>query len=374
MRRRAHLLTTLLASAVAAGSLALTSTAPAAAGDSRTSWTMRSEPGDFVGSGQTWSYDEDDAIISVTGDAEAVTARVTRYDGLLWTADLAAPTGSALEVGTTYRAEYRAYREPGAAQLSVHGNGNGCDGGYGEFTIVELAVDDAGAVQRFSARFEQHCDGDEAALLGVIAWQASEPPAPLPPAPAEPVFRLRRDAALNAAVVRWTNPGADRFVTAEVRLAAGPAPATPDDGREVYSGRGEEVLVRGLEQGRDYSVSVFTTGYDGSVAGPVTRRVKGTLLRLGKRPKPGRGSWLDIRLTDLDGRGIDDAEVDLYLRRPGSDTWRRVSGWYTNARGVGHREWISSRTRHYRAVFDGAGPHLGSVSSQVRLRGEPRER
>lgn len=349
--------------------------APASADDGYSSWTMRSEPGDFVGSGQTWAYTTDNATIRTEGDASQVTLFLSHYDDLVWIAEFAAPVGEELTAGRTYPAVYLPQPTPETATMYVHGDGNGCDGGHGEFTVDEAAYDDAGELARFAVRFEQHCDGDEAALLGSIAWQALEPARPLPPAAAEPVTDLSATAGLDLALLTWANPGSDRFVTTEVRVARGLVPpATLGEGREAYSGRREGLLLRELWQGRDFAVSVFTTGPDGSVAGPVSRRLRGTRLSLVERPRPGVGKGLVIRLRDLAGRGVRDAHVDLYQRRPRSDTWRRVSGWETNRRGQAVRDWVNFRTRWYRAVFDGAGRHLGSVSSEIRVRGERRHR
>ena len=373
MGRRARFLTALGAVGAVATSLVGALASPAVAGFDHSSWFMRSEPMDYVGRGQTWSYTEDDALITAEGDAHQVTLTLSRYDGRVWSARLAAPVGGALVSGTTYPAERIPEPTPTTATMDVSGNGRGCNSGGGEFTVDEASYDDSGVVDRFAVRFEQHCDGDEAALLGTIAWQASEPAVPLPPAPAEPVTRLDATAGLELGHLRWRNPGEDRFVTTVVRLSNTlEPPATIHDGRRVYSGRGEHLLLRELWQTSDYSVSVFTRGPDGSVAGPVSTRLRGTTLSLVERPALGYSKNLVIRLTDLAGRGVRDAQVTLYERRPGSDTWRAASGWETNRRGRAVRDWVNFRTRAYRAVFSGMGRHLGSISSEILVRGEGR--
>jgi hypothetical protein len=345
---------------------------PAAADDQNTAWYMRSEPGDYVGRGQTWYYQPSTAIISAEGDAREVVLSVDGINGRIWTARLAAPEGEELLAGSTYTA-MRDPSGPDIAAMDVHGAGRGCNHSLGEFTVDQATYDDAGAVARFAFHFEQRCDDDDAALLGSVAVKSLEPAFALPPAPAEPVTDLTATAGLNGALVSWDNPGDDRFVTTQARLSKGPvAPATLDEGRRVYTGRGDQVLLHDLWLGQDFSVSVFTTGPDGSVAGPVSTRLLGTDLSFVMRQQPGRGMNLRIRLTDTTGEGVGDAHVALYERRPSSDRWRPVSGWWTHEEGRAVREWVTFRTRWYRAVYSGAGNHLGTVSSDLLVRGEPR--
>ena len=347
---------------------------PAAADLEYTSWFMRSEPGDYVGRGKTWSYYPNSAYFPAEGDAEQVTLTLSLIDGRLWTAKFAAPEGELLVAGSSFPAmRDPALAGPGVAAMDVFGSGRGCNNGSGEFTVDQAAYDETGAVTRFAVHFEQHCDIDGDALLGSIAVKALDPAYTLPPAPAEPVMWLSAVAGLNSAVLSWTNPGEDRYVTTKVRVARGSVPpATPSDGARVYTGRGDQLVLTDLYQDQDFAISVFTTGADGSVAGPVSTQLYGTRLSLVDDQYPGLGRKLRIRLTDTAGEGVGNASVDLYQRNPDSDRWRRVSGWTTHGNGRAKRDWVTYRDHWYRAVFNGAGSHLGTVSSDLFVRGEPR--
>ncbi|HSV39126.1 MAG TPA: hypothetical protein VLI04_10225 [Nocardioidaceae bacterium] len=157
--------------------------APASAAAPYTSWEMRSQPGDYIGGGASYSYTPSETTtISGSGTESGVhfTVVVGAYDEW-WYADFDPGEGGTLTPGTTYSGATRYpfnSTEPG---LSISGNGRGCNELTGEFTVHE-AVFTEGALTKFSVSFEQHCEGGTPALKGVIAWNADNPPPALPQA------------------------------------------------------------------------------------------------------------------------------------------------------------------------------------------------
>ena len=70
---------------------------------------------------------------------------------------------------------------PAHAGLSVSGDGRGCNKDYGRFVIKDIHFKPSGAVDRFWALYEQHCESPEApALFGEV--RVGEPPPAAPEA------------------------------------------------------------------------------------------------------------------------------------------------------------------------------------------------
>jgi hypothetical protein len=220
------------AAALAALAVVLTPAAASAAPTANTSYSFTSEPGDYIGGGQTRSFPAPPATISVSGSAASLTVAVTSGDDMAprlvgtvhyrafplsyhfasdagdyigggrtttytnstsvfglsgttaglsysvsgqrddWTVELAPPAGEQLHVGTYTNAQRAAFREPGHPGLDVGGDGRGCNTLTGSFTIRELVADATGAVKALSATFEQHCEGGTPALHGTIHYYA----------------------------------------------------------------------------------------------------------------------------------------------------------------------------------------------------------
>jgi len=154
----------------------LASAAPALEG----SLSMTSDEGDYVGQGQTWSYDSSAGdVFGVTTTAGTVEGSVQAANGAWWHMRFAAPQGETLATGTYDGATRYPFQDPSAPALDVFGDGRGCNTLTGSFTVTQIAFDDAGAVQRFDADFVQHCEGAEPALRGHVHLVSAPPPAPL---------------------------------------------------------------------------------------------------------------------------------------------------------------------------------------------------
>jgi hypothetical protein len=143
--------------------------------------TMVSDPGDYIGQGQTWSYDTAAGdVISATTNGNTLNAGVTGYNGDWWYLDFDAPNGQTLTAGTTYANATRYPFNGSGPGLSIYGQGRGCNELTGSFTVTEATFGgpDSSYVQDFVATFEQHCEGGEPALRGTISIH--NPPAPEP--------------------------------------------------------------------------------------------------------------------------------------------------------------------------------------------------
>jgi hypothetical protein len=143
--------------------------------------TMVSDPGDYIGQGQTWSYDTAAGdVISATTNGSTVNVAVTGYNGTWWYLDFDAPNGQTLTAGTTYANATRYPFNGSGPGLAIYGEGRGCNTLTGSFTVTEAVFGGPGSsyIQDFTATFEQHCEGGEPALRGTLSIH--NPPAPEP--------------------------------------------------------------------------------------------------------------------------------------------------------------------------------------------------
>ena len=153
----------------ASAAVLIISIAPARA--QTTSLYLESQSFDFVGRGVTQTIAAADATFAVSSTGDTIFASVIKPDGTTWNVDLFAPVGGTIAPGSYLNAT----RFPTAARpaLDVHGNGRGCDLLTGRFLVRELQVDGGGAVVRFAADVEQHCQDDSAGLFGAIRYNST---------------------------------------------------------------------------------------------------------------------------------------------------------------------------------------------------------
>ncbi|MGH3378297.1 MAG: hypothetical protein ACRDP6_26600 [Actinoallomurus sp.] len=141
--------------------------------------SFTSDPGDYIGGGQSASYDTSAGDgLNVTGstDDNSVHVGVNGANGDWWYLDIAAPQGQTLAPGTytgATRYPFQAAAEPG---LSLYGNGRGCNTLTGSFMVQQVVFGPNGYVQNFDATFEQHCEGSDAALRGEVHITNPAPP------------------------------------------------------------------------------------------------------------------------------------------------------------------------------------------------------
>jgi hypothetical protein len=170
-----------LALVAALAVLLLPSSASAQPAESAT-LTMVSDPGDYIGQGQNWSYATaaGDALTTST-DGNHVGVALTGSNGDWWYLDFEAPIDHTLTAGTTYANATRYPFNDGGPGLSVDGMGRGCNQLTGTFTVTEAAFagPSSSHLERFAVTFEQHCEGAAPALRGELRIVNSPGPQPL---------------------------------------------------------------------------------------------------------------------------------------------------------------------------------------------------
>jgi len=140
---------------------------------------FKSDPGDFVGLGQTRflhagsgftlapSRNFDNGVsFSINGSAQ------------LWFLDFASGNSAsspALAPGAYEGAARFPFQGPGQPGLSFSGDGRGCNTVSGRFDVLDATYGAGGAVNSFAANFEQHCEGGASALRGRIRYNTSVP-------------------------------------------------------------------------------------------------------------------------------------------------------------------------------------------------------
>ena len=145
------------------------------------SLSLVSDPGDYIGAGQSYVYALDTATITTRSgqDGGYFNMTVFSFGGEWWYVDLAAPVGSQLVPGTYEGAVRWPFQSPGQPGVSVTGNGRGCNTVTGRFEVLEAVFGPNGYLERFHARFEQHCEGGEPAIRGELFVVNPPPPPPL---------------------------------------------------------------------------------------------------------------------------------------------------------------------------------------------------
>jgi len=143
---------------------------PAQATVSISAFTLDSQPGDYIGQGQTLTLTSGNATITATGDTSGINMAANNVSHT-FNALLAPPTGGALTAGTTYTTARMA--DASNAGLDVFGDGRGCNTSTGSMTVHEITLDGGGQVSALSVTYEQHCEGATPALFGELRFQSS---------------------------------------------------------------------------------------------------------------------------------------------------------------------------------------------------------
>lgn len=138
---------------------------------------LRSQPGDPFLEGRSYDWTPAEAEIHFGGSEALVRVDIEAgedYFGAYFNPG----RNDVLLPGRTYSRARRAgfsYPYPG---LWINGAGVGCNTIFGSFTVHEVAYGVEG-LQRFSASFEQYCEGAEVPMVGTVAYRARRPP-PMP--------------------------------------------------------------------------------------------------------------------------------------------------------------------------------------------------
>lgn len=136
---------------------------------------FESDPGDYIGQGQTQNFVQPGSTFRASGSSSHLQLNFTSPSSAFWTIDVSAPNG--LKPGRyagASRYPFNGARSPG---LSVSGDGRGCNTSEGWFEVKEYVVDSEGTPVRAAIDFRQACEGGAAALYGSLRLNSSIPTA-----------------------------------------------------------------------------------------------------------------------------------------------------------------------------------------------------
>jgi len=158
--------------AVLIGSLAFAPTAAAAS--DRTFLSMSSQPGDWVGQGQTYYITPTTASYKVTYDGSLIYFWIVEPgNGEWWGVNIAAAPGQPLVEGSYSNAVRAAFRGAGQPGLDVYGDGRGCNEVAGSFNVLRAVYGPNNTVIQFDATFVQYCEGWMPPLTGEIRYDTT---------------------------------------------------------------------------------------------------------------------------------------------------------------------------------------------------------
>jgi hypothetical protein len=219
-----------------------------------------SEPGDFIGQGQTELLDSD-AYYFTTFNSDSGTASVY-VDGIgsstYWYLDFANGLNTPLLPGTYNGAVRFPFNPPGVPGLSVIGNGHGCNTLTGSFIVSELVVGHLNLIQRLAVDFEQHCEGSPPGLFGSVRVNSAAPPARQP----APRPELRRGVLLRSRLPVRQHERARRLQRLERRRRD----ADDRSGTNSVAAADLELLATGLPPGQP-ALLLAASGTGGSIVG-----------------------------------------------------------------------------------------------------------
>ena len=136
-------------------------------------WTlhMDSEPGDYIGQGQTYDFGPPGDRISAGGSPDHLDFSVyASGSGSEYAAGFFAPQGRTLQAGITYTdtAEYNA--APSDAGMAMIAESRGCNTGVGSFTVDEIAFAPDRTLRAAAVRWTFRCHAGAPAIRGTWSF------------------------------------------------------------------------------------------------------------------------------------------------------------------------------------------------------------
>lgn len=146
---------------------------------------LQSDQGDYVGAGRTYSYANANADITVASSGLVLNVGVRGNEN--WTGQFRLPLAAGnLQAGYFSNLSRAVFNDPAPGALDWSGEARGCSTLNGWIAIDKIEFE-GGAVTALDLRFEQHCEGQAAALRGQIRWTHANAnsgratgPAPIP--------------------------------------------------------------------------------------------------------------------------------------------------------------------------------------------------
>ncbi len=128
---------------------------------------LNSEPGDYIGQGQVYTYTSQNATINLAPNGGRLSVGI---NGWQWNGDFQAMnTLSQLQPGYYPDLKRYPFHNPAKGGLNWSGEGRGCNTLEGWF-VIDRVVYTNGSLTSLDLRFEQRCGGGSAALHGVVHW------------------------------------------------------------------------------------------------------------------------------------------------------------------------------------------------------------
>src|SRR5439155_1510183 len=124
---------------------------------------LQSDPGDYIGGGQTYNYTQASAILTVTANGGHLSVSISGDQQ--WSGDFQSPSAlTQLQPGTYSGLQRYPFNDPATRGLSWYGEGRGCNILTASFTVDSVTYAN-GNLTTIDLRFEQHCEGGNSAGL-----------------------------------------------------------------------------------------------------------------------------------------------------------------------------------------------------------------
>jgi VCBS repeat-containing protein len=143
-----------------------------------TSLTMNSQPGDYIGQGQNYSYNTSTGTFTASRNYDnGVSFSYQDVNpNIWWYVDFAGPNQATLTPGFYGSAQRFPFQPANTPGLDIAGEGRGSNTLTGSFTVIQANYGAAGQVVNFDATFVQHSEGAPPALTGEIKYNAVPSP------------------------------------------------------------------------------------------------------------------------------------------------------------------------------------------------------
>lgn len=159
----------MVATLVMLGSVRCTRDSPTTPSRTTTVITLRSDPGDYIGQGQTYQYTRANANIAVSATGGHLVVEINGDQ--FWLGNVLLPSSQTrFKRGMSADVRRFPFQDRAMGGLDWSGEGRGCNTLTGWFA-VDHATYSEDALTAIELRFEQHCEGEAPALRGAIRWE-----------------------------------------------------------------------------------------------------------------------------------------------------------------------------------------------------------